>query len=60
MSENEGLIFLVEGVDSLGSEDSNFKDKRLFVNFLRETQRYKKIGDINDWEYDKVKSILLS
>jgi len=57
--ENQGLIFLIEGLDTLGSEDSNLKEERKSVDFLRETQQYMKIGASYNWQYDKVKSVFM-
>ena len=59
IKENEGLVFLIEGVDNFGSEDSNLKDERMFVGFLQEAQQYVKVGASHNWQYDKVKSIFL-
>jgi|GEM_PF-6907143 len=59
LAENQGLIFLIEGVDVIGSEDENLKNERMFAQFLKEINRYTVIGSDCNWQYDKVKSILL-
>ena len=59
VAENEALIYFVEGSDSLGSEDEGIKDQGVFEDFLRETRRYIEIGTRHNWQYDKIKSIIL-
>ncbi|MGP8215492.1 MAG: hypothetical protein ACLQQ4_08010 [Bacteroidia bacterium] len=56
--QNEGLIFFIEDTMNLGIEDGSISDQRILVSFLRELQRYNKIGQKHNWCYDKMKSVI--
>jgi hypothetical protein len=60
MTENEGLLFFMEGITAVGSEDSNFRDHRKFIRFLKVLQHINKIGEVNDWNFEKIKAELFA
>jgi len=59
LMENQGLIFFMEGLNTVGSEIENFKDERMFVDFLREARRYNELAVKYNWQYDKIKTMFL-
>jgi hypothetical protein len=60
MAENEGLLFFMEGIPTLGSEDSSFRDHRKFIKFLKVLQHFNTIGKVNDWNFEKIKAELFT
>jgi hypothetical protein len=56
IAENEGLLFFMEGVHGVGSEDGNFRDQQKFIRFLKEVQHYTKIGEATGWNFEKIKT----
>lgn len=55
LTENDGLIFFTEGMHVFGSEASNLKTENALAIFSKELNRYNKIGEMNNWSFEKVK-----